>query len=55
MDECVSVKMSDWSWCSNSRMAGTMGVVCSILALVHNFFLGQAPKFDLDLVKCKVR
>lgn len=55
MGVCVSVKMSDWSWNSNSRMAGTVDVVCSIPVLVHSFSLGQAPKSDLDLVKCKVR
>lgn len=54
MDECVSVKMSDLSWCSNSRTAGTVDVVYSILVLARSFFLGQAPRFDLDLVKCKV-
>lgn len=51
----VSVKMSDSSWYSNLRMAGTADVVCSIPALVHGFFLVQVPKFDLDLVQCKVQ
>ena len=51
VDVSVSVKMSDSSWYSNSRMAGTVDVVCSILVLARGFFLGQAPRFDLDLVK----
>ena len=41
--------MSDSSWCSNSRMAGTVDVVCSIPVLAHGFFLDQVPRFDLDL------
>lgn len=55
MDECVSVKTIDSSWYSDSRMVGTVDVVCSILVLVHDFFLAQTPRFDLDLVKFKVQ
>lgn len=53
VDECVSVsvKMTDSSWYSNSRMAGTVDIVCSILVPAHDFFLAQAPKFDLHLEK----